>query len=58
MLVLTRRVSGKLIIGDEITVTVLTINGNQVKLGIDSPKEVSIHREEVYNTIQQKKQNS
>lgn len=56
MLILTRRVSEALIIGDDITITVLGIKGHQVRLGINAPKEVSIHREEVYQRIQQEKQ--
>lgn len=53
MLVLTRRLSERIIIGDDITLTVLGINENQVRIGIDAPKDTSVHREEVYNRIQQ-----
>ena len=51
MLVLSRRLGETLIIGDDVKVTVLGISGNQVRLGIAAPKEVSVHREEVYNRI-------
>ncbi len=52
MLVLSRRLEETLIIGDDIKVTVLGINGKQVRLGIAAPKKVSVHREEVYKRIQ------
>jgi carbon storage regulator len=52
MLVLSRRPDEALIIGDDIKITVLGISGNQVRIGISAPKEVSVHREEVYNRIQ------
>lgn len=56
MLILTRRISESVIIGDEVKITVLGVKGNQVRLGIDAPKTVSVHREEIYQRIQQEKQ--
>ncbi len=52
MLILTRRVGESLMIGDNVNVTVLGIKGNQVRLGVNAPKEVSVHREEIYQRIQ------
>ena len=51
MLILTRRVGETLMIGNEISVTVLGVKGNQVRLGVNAPKDVSVHREEIYERI-------
>jgi len=55
MLILTRRMGETVMIGEEITVTVVDVKGNQVRLGIQAPKEVAVHREEVYRRVQQEK---
>ncbi|MGE0625620.1 MAG: carbon storage regulator CsrA [Pseudomonadales bacterium] len=52
MLILTRRVGEKLMIGDEISVTILGVKGNQVRIGVHAPSNVAIHREEIYDRIQ------
>ena len=51
MLILTRRVSESLMIGDDVTITVLGVKGNQVRLGVNAPKNVAVHREEIYERI-------
>lgn len=52
MLILTRRIGETLMIGDDVTVTVLDVNGSQVRLGIKAPSAIEVHREEIYNKIQ------
>lgn len=55
MLILTRRVGETIVINDDINITVLGVKGNQVRLGIDAPKEVSVNREEIHERIQREK---
>ncbi len=55
MLILTRRVGETLMVGDNVTVTVLGVKGNQVRIGVNAPKDVSVHREEIYQRIQREK---
>lgn len=56
MLILTRRVGETLMIGDDVTVTVLGVKGNQVRIGVNAPKDVSVHREEIYERIKREKE--
>jgi carbon storage regulator len=56
MLILTRRVGESVIVGDDVTITVLGVKGNQVRIGINAPKDVSVHREEIYKRIKQEQQ--
>ena len=53
MLILTRRINEALRIGDNVSVTVLEIKGNQVRLGVNAPKDIPVHREEIYQRIQE-----
>jgi carbon storage regulator len=52
MLVMTRRIGEKIIIGSDITITILDVQGNQVRIGIDAPRNVAVHREEIYRRIE------
>lgn len=56
MLILTRRVGETLMIGDEVSVTVLGVKGNQVRIGVNAPKEVAVHREEIYARIRKEQE--
>ena len=55
MLILTRRVGETLMIGDQVTVTVLGVKGNQVRIGINAPKDLAVHREEIFQRIRREK---
>jgi carbon storage regulator len=56
MLILTRRVGESVMIGDDVTITVLGVKGNQVRVGINAPKNVAVHREEIYERIKREQQ--
>ncbi len=58
MLILTRRVGETVMIGNEVTVTVLGVKGNQVRVGVNAPKDVAVHREEIYERIKREDQDS
>lgn len=58
MLILTRRVGEAVVIGEEVTVTVLGVKGNQVRIGVNAPKSVSVHRDEIYERIKSEREAS
>ena len=58
MLILTRRVGETLMIGDEVTVTVLGVKGNQVRIGVNAHKDIAVHREEIYERIKREQDNT
>lgn len=55
MLILTRRIGESIVVGNDVSVTVLNIKGNQVRIGVNAPKEVTVHREEIYHKAQREK---
>ena len=55
MLILTRKVGETLMVGSDVTVTVMAVHGNQVRIGINAPKDVEVHREEIYDRVQAEK---
>ncbi len=57
MLILTRKVGETIVIGDNIRVSVLSVQGNQVRVGVDAPRDVVVHREEIYDRIQSEEKN-
>jgi carbon storage regulator len=58
MLILTRRVGETVVIGDEVQVTVLGVKGNQVRLGVNAPRDVSVHRQEIYDRIRKEQESA
>ena len=58
MLILTRRVGETIMVGDDVRVTVLDVKGNQVRIGVTAPKDVTVHREEIYKRIKAEKENA
>lgn len=58
MLILTRRVGESLMVGDDVTVMILGMRGNQVRIGVDAPKDIPVHREEIYRRIREGDSNS
>ena len=56
MLILTRKVGEAILIGDDVTITVLGVKGNQVRIGIAAPKDMAVHREEIHEKIRQEKE--
>ena len=55
MLILTRRIGETLMVGDDVSITVLGVKGNQVRVGVNAPKDIAVHREEIYERIQREK---